>query len=228
MPATSGGVPAAIRAFRLSACEREWRRGSTCLCCLAISAALHLSLALSVGRSLGTAGALRAAPLPAANSALSGFLVQRVSSKVDSAPNEGTVVALEPPASNVAVTSPAAPPQPDTVPSDKIAARGIIPLAKPYYFRASELEIRPRVLSDVRPQFPSSAEGAASGRIVLRLLINEAGRLDTVVVEHSELPQAFQDSAIDAFSKATLAPGEIGGSAVKSQMRIEVSYEQAE
>ena len=194
--------------------------------CLAISASLHLLLVLSIAPRIGAAGTPHAAPPPAVSAALTGFLVARVSSGVDGASNHWPVAPWKPPANDSVVTAPAEPtvPQSESGPSLDIPAQ-LVPLAEPHYFRASELDRRPRALSDIQPQFPPSAEGSTSGRIVLRLLINETGLVDAIVVEHSELPRTFQDSAIDAFSKAVFAPGEIGGNAVGSEMRIEISYE---
>lgn len=95
----------------------------------------------------------------------------------------------------------------------------------PYYFKASQLDRRPRVVSDVQPEFPATEFIAVSGSVVLRLLLDEAGSVDRIQVERSELPSAFQESAVAAFSKATFAPGEVDNFAVKSELRIEVTFD---
>jgi len=94
------------------------------------------------------------------------------------------------------------------------------------YHLGSELTTRPHAQHDIQPQFPTGAEaGSAAGRIILRLFISEAGRVDDLLIERSDLPKAFEESARHAFADARFAPGEIDGAPVKSQMRVEVTFE---
>lgn len=94
------------------------------------------------------------------------------------------------------------------------------------YHLGSELTTRPHAQHDIQPQFPTGAEaGSAAGRITLRLYISEAGRVDDLVIERSDLPKAFEESARHAFADASFAPGEIDGAPVKSQMRVQVTFE---
>jgi TonB family protein len=92
------------------------------------------------------------------------------------------------------------------------------------YLRASELDARPAPLGDIEPVAPRGSE-ARSGRVVARILINEAGKADRVLVEASEPRGLFDASVVRAFGAARYRPGLKRGAAVKSQMRVEVRFE---
>ena len=93
----------------------------------------------------------------------------------------------------------------------------------PRYFAAHELDSRPQVLSHVEPQFPALALGP-TGRVVLRLYINEAGSVDRVAVESADTTGAFEAAAREAFATARFLPGTKAGVPVKAVMRIEVLF----
>jgi TonB family protein len=92
------------------------------------------------------------------------------------------------------------------------------------YRRASELDTRPAVLGDIDAIPPKDTENMG-GRVVARILINEAGRADRVLVESSEPRGVFDGSVVAAFGAARYQPGMKAGAAVKSQMRVEVRFE---
>jgi hypothetical protein len=89
------------------------------------------------------------------------------------------------------------------------------------YFLANALTQKPLVAVDV-PDLTLMVPGVPSQAAVLRLLINEYGDVDSVVVENSLLPDVAQKRVTDAFSQLRFHPGEIRGVPVKSQLRIEV------
>lgn len=93
----------------------------------------------------------------------------------------------------------------------------------PRYFAAHELDRRPQIMSNVEPDFPALAL-APTGRVVLRLYIDENGLVDTVAVESADRTGAFDVAAREAFSGARFLPGIKGGVPVKSLMRIEVLF----
>jgi TonB family protein len=101
------------------------------------------------------------------------------------------------------------------------AARGVPPV--PRYYAAHELDRRPQIMSNVEPDFPALALGP-TGRVVLRLYINEAGRVDAVAVESADRTGAFDNAARDAFARAHFLPGMKGGVPVNALMRIEVLF----
>ena len=98
------------------------------------------------------------------------------------------------------------------------------------YYRGTELTQRPRPLAQVSLSYPVSsdpADLARSGSIMLRLLIDDTGKVDQVLVEASDLPDVFQELAIQRFSQTRFSPGRIQEQAVRSQMRLEVTFQAA-
>jgi protein TonB len=93
----------------------------------------------------------------------------------------------------------------------------------PRYFAAHELDQRPQIMSNVEPDFPALAL-VPTGRVVLRLYINENGLVDTVAVESADRTGAFDAAARQAFAGARFLPGMKGGMPVKALMRIEVLF----
>lgn len=95
------------------------------------------------------------------------------------------------------------------------------------YFKGVELTERPRPVDKIELSYPMSGElpeADRSGSIILRLLIAESGAVDRVLVESSELPETFQVEATRRFAQAQFFPGRIGELAVRSQMRVEVTF----
>lgn len=95
--------------------------------------------------------------------------------------------------------------------------------APPRYLPAEELDERPLIRTPVHPRFPADAP-VASGRVVLRLLINEAGAVDKALTEQADPPGVFDDAAVDAFASARFTPGRKNGIAVRSSLRIELQF----
>lgn len=95
--------------------------------------------------------------------------------------------------------------------------------APPRYLPAEELDERPLVRTPVHPLFPPDAS-AASGRVVLRLLISEAGAVDEAVAVQAEPPGVFEQAAVDAFASARFTPGRKGGHAVRSALTVELQF----
>jgi TonB family protein len=118
------------------------------------------------------------------------------------------------------------PPVQPAWPEESAAPAAVSP-AEPEYVKAGELSQRPRLLSLVEINVAERGAAEAPGRARLRVLINEQGAVDHVLVDESDLPADFERAAKDAFLNARYAPGEIDGVAVRSQIRIEVTYEGA-
>jgi protein TonB len=109
-----------------------------------------------------------------------------------------------------------------TEPSVPAAAAAVKP-SRPAYVPAGQLDPPPRPLGDIEPVYPPEA-GYQSGKVVLRLLINETGVVDRVDVLRATPPGLFEASAHDAFAAARFAPGRLAGIAVKCEMTIEVDF----
>ena len=93
----------------------------------------------------------------------------------------------------------------------------------PRYLPAEELDERPLIRTQVQPAFPPDAP-VASGRVVLQLLINEAGAVDKAVAVQSDPPGVFDEAAVDAFAAARFTPGRKDGNAVRSALHIELQF----
>ena len=93
----------------------------------------------------------------------------------------------------------------------------------PRYLPAEELDERPLIRTPVHPVFPADAP-VASGRVVLQLLISEAGAVDRAVVVQADPPGFFEQAAMDAFASARFTPGRKDGNAVRSALKIELNF----
>jgi TonB family protein len=103
-----------------------------------------------------------------------------------------------------------------------VPAPPALPLA-PRYFGADELDTRPQILSHVEPQFPVLAL-APEGRVVLRLYVDEQGRVERIATETDDPGGAFAAAAREAFGGARFLPGVRNGVAVKALLRVEVRF----
>ena len=117
------------------------------------------------------------------------------------------------------VPAPASTPSP-TRPENSAAATTAS--GSPQY-REDGLDPPPRPLTDIELTYPPGTDHM-EGTVVLRLRIDEAGRLDDVSVVRATLPGVFDAAAIAAFRAVRYAPGVYQGKPVKSQLLIAVDY----
>jgi len=95
-----------------------------------------------------------------------------------------------------------------------------------FYYRTRDLDVRPGILTRVEPAYPDTALARGlSGKVVLRLYINEKGTVDRVETLNAAPAGYFEASAEHAFQAARFTPGRKDKQAVKTQMVIEVSFE---
>ena len=104
---------------------------------------------------------------------------------------------------------------------------GILPFSAPHYYPTDQLSKRPQPLASVDLEGPDVHPIVASGKIILKLWIDEFGEVNDVEVEKTDLPEVFSRSTTAAFKRLRFTPGERGGVRVGSVMRIEVSYDDA-
>jgi TonB family protein len=114
-------------------------------------------------------------------------------------------------------------PQPPVPP--KLAAPAARTPRAARYLAAHELDRRPQILSQVEPYFPALAL-VPTGRVVLRLYIDEHGGVDSVTAESADRTGAFEAAAREAFAAARFLPGMKDGMPVKALVRIEVLFGQ--
>jgi len=97
------------------------------------------------------------------------------------------------------------------------------PVNSPRYYLGPELDQRAIPLQAIEPEYPVAA-GVRDGALMLRLLIDERGRVDDIAVVRAEPEGVFESSARSAFAGAPFSPGVREGAPVKSQLLIEVNY----
>ncbi len=94
----------------------------------------------------------------------------------------------------------------------------------PWYYPASYLHRRPTPLRPILPNYPRFVSEVA-GRVVLLLLINPQGTVDTFRVMDAKPAGVFEQTVIAAFVSERYAPGLILRHPVRSQLLIEVIFE---
>jgi TonB family protein len=94
------------------------------------------------------------------------------------------------------------------------------------YYRTRELDVRPGIMTRVDPVYPdAAARRFLTGKVVIRLFIDEAGAVERVVTVKAEPSGYFEQSAERAFRAASFTPGMKNGRPVKVQMLLEVSFD---
>ena len=105
------------------------------------------------------------------------------------------------------------------------AGADLLPIPALGYYTTDQLSKRPQPVTAIELDSAETRAIVVSGKIILKLWINESGRVADVEVEASELPAVFSRAAVAAFRNARFTPGERNGSRVGTVMQIEVSYD---
>ncbi len=86
----------------------------------------------------------------------------------------------------------------------------------PKYFTPEQVEHKPRVLKPVTPIYPYQATvNGIEGRVVLRFIVDENGKVENPVVVKSEPEGVFDEAALAAIVKYKFIPAKIGKKSVK-------------
>lgn len=94
------------------------------------------------------------------------------------------------------------------------------------YYTARELDVQPRALRDIVPDFPAEADRQRlSGKVRLQLKLDADGRIDGIEIVEANPPGVFDASAVDAFRNALFAPAQRNGRPVRARVVIEVVYD---
>lgn len=140
-------------------------------------------------------------------------------------PVEAAVAAAAPPAEPaVAAAAPAAPaPAPPAAPAPVVAIASSVDLT---YYSAREVDVHPRALGKIVPDYPADADRRRlSGKVQLQLKLEDDGRISDIDVVSAMPPGIFEDSAIRAFRDARFAPAQKNGQPVRAKVLIEVVYD---
>jgi len=106
----------------------------------------------------------------------------------------------------------------------------LLPIAvphDPHYFSGKELTRMPQVQKNIPSATVFNLPDNFPHPALVRLLINEQGDVDHVVIEDTFLSEKAERIVKNAFSKMKFLPGRRGDDAVKSQLKIEVMLENA-
>lgn len=147
--------------------------------------------------------------------------------KVISAANDNTGRSVRPVTKPATVpkAAPFADPSPAAQPDEPEPLFPVVLPAAPTYHVPAELDAPPRVVQDVPLEMGFNVPDLPPQMLVLRLLINELGEVDKVLIEDSSLPAAAESSIIQSFLRMRFEPGRMENIPVKSQIRIEVTLD---
>lgn len=96
------------------------------------------------------------------------------------------------------------------------------------FYSARELDVQPRALGSIEPDYPPEADRQRrSGKVRLQLKLEADGRVSGVEVVQADPPGVFDDSAVRAFRAARFSPALKDGRAVRALLLIEVEYDWA-
>jgi protein TonB len=122
--------------------------------------------------------------------------------------------------------SPAEPPSaaaPAAAPAPLAALTTAVDLT---YYNVRDLDVQPRALREIVPDFPAEADRQRlSGKVRLQLKLEADGRISDIDVVSATPPGVFDESAIQAFREARFAPAQKNGRPVRAQVVIEVLYD---
>lgn len=94
------------------------------------------------------------------------------------------------------------------------------------YFTGLEVDVRAEPLNDPPLIYPQRAyQSRIRGKVILRILINERGGVDEVMVLESEPRGVFEEAALDAARALQFSPALRFGHRVKSQKTLEVAFD---
>lgn len=126
-----------------------------------------------------------------------------------------------PPDSAPAPASPA-----DTTPAGPAPAVTLISSVDLTYYSARDLDVQPRALHKIKPDYPMEADRRQlSGKLRLQLKLEADGRVSDIEVVDANPPDVFNESAIWAFRDARFAPAQKNGRPVRARVLIEVVYD---
>ena len=198
---------------------------------LALAASLALHFALIFGVQVKAArqegGAQRAMEVRVERVAgvASSVTISTDEPSVAQVKHESEVV--EPARDEKAAPQPAMPASPVAEQASPLLPALEMPLIEdPTWYPAKQVDAHPVALHPIKPVYPEKGvELGVDGKVLLLLLIDEAGAVKEASVVEADPEGIFEESALTAFRNARFAPAQKNGRAVKSRVLIRVSYE---
>lgn len=94
------------------------------------------------------------------------------------------------------------------------------------FYPARELDVQPRALHAILPEYPPEADRQRlSGRVRLQIKLEADGRVSDIEIIGADRPGLFDDSVLKAFRAARFAPAQKDGRPVRALLLIEVKYD---
>lgn len=94
------------------------------------------------------------------------------------------------------------------------------------FYPARELDVQPRALHAILPEYPPEADRQhLSGKVLLQIRLEADGRVSDLGIVDADPPGLFDDSALKVFRAARFAPAQKDGRAVRALLLIEVKYD---
>ena len=113
-----------------------------------------------------------------------------------------------------------------TAPAAAAPAAAITSAVDLTYYGVRELDVQPRALREIVPEYPADADRARlSGKVRVLLKLEADGRVSDAEVVSATPPGVFEDTTLKAFRDARFAPAQKNGRAVRARVLIEVLFD---
>jgi len=117
----------------------------------------------------------------------------------------------------------------EKTPDARVPASTLPAVSDPEYYPARQLDVYPALMQPVNLDYPRhAANDNVGGRVLLMVLIDEAGGVRELSIIDAGPARFFEDSLRAAFSEARFSPARKDGRAVKSRVLIGVDYRPGE
>lgn len=94
------------------------------------------------------------------------------------------------------------------------------------YYGARDVDVLPRALREVQPDYPTEADRQRiSGKVRLQVKIEADGRVSDIDVVSADPPGVFDEAAVRAFRAARFVPAEKNGRPVRVRVLISVEFD---
>jgi protein TonB len=94
------------------------------------------------------------------------------------------------------------------------------------YYSVRELDVQPRALREIVPEYPADADRRRlSGKVRVLLKLEADGRVSDIEIASAMPAGVFEDATLKAFRNARFAPAQKNGRPVRARVLIEVLYD---
>lgn len=94
------------------------------------------------------------------------------------------------------------------------------------YYTARDLDVQPRALREIVPDYPYDADRQRlSGQVKVQLKLEADGRISDLEIASATPPGVFDESALKALRTARFAPAQKNGRPVRARVVITIEYD---